>query len=229
MATRRYELIMDNMLFRLGVFVPILLLSVTFHEVSHGYAAYLLGDPTAKNAGRLTLNPIAHLDPTGLIVMVITSFLGFGIGWAKPVPVNPVYFRDPWKGMMITGFAGPLANITIAFVFNLVIRLIIALGVTIPTGILNLLLAIVFLNLLLAAFNLVPIPPLDGSRIVAGILPRKYRHQYYALEPYGFIIIIGLAYLRILWWFIAPIAYVLGHLLWIHPDILQIFSSIWGG
>jgi Zn-dependent protease len=218
---------MDNMLFRLGVFVPVLLLSVTLHEVSHGYAAYRLGDPTAKNAGRLTLNPIAHLDPTGLIVMVITSLLGFGIGWAKPVPINPAYFRDPWKGMMITGFAGPLANIALAFVFNLVIRLIITLGVTLPTGIMTLLSAIVFLNLILAAFNLVPIPPLDGSRIVAGIIPRRYRHQYYAIEPYGFIIIIGLAYLHVLEWFIFPIAYVLGSVLWIHPEILSIFTSLW--
>jgi Zn-dependent protease len=221
---------MDDIVFRIGVWVPVLLLSVTFHEVSHGYSAYLLGDPTARNAGRLTLNPIAHLDPMGLFVMIFTAlFLPFAIGWAKPVPVNPAYFRDPAKGMMITGFAGPLANLVIAFVFNLILRLIIILGVAVPQGILQMLFIIIFLNLLLAAFNLVPIPPLDGSRVLGGLIPRQYRHQYFQLEPYGMWIIIGLLILRILWWIVAPLAYFLGLILWVHPEILMIFSMFWRG
>ena len=204
-----------DILFTLGVFIPILLISVTLHEVSHGYSAYLLGDPTAKNMGRLTLNPIAHLDPVGLIVMFFTSLAGFPFGWAKPVPVDPRYFRDPIKGMMITGFAGPLANIVLIFVFNLILRLIIALDVTLPGRFDEMLAWIIWINLILAALNLIPIPPLDGSRIVMGILPPRYRYQYASLERYGFLILIVLLFTQVLQMIMYPIMRILGFILWV--------------
>ena len=182
---------MEDPLFRLGVWVPVLLLSATFHEVAHGYAAFLLGDSTAKNQGRLTLNPIAHIDPMGVGVMIITAlFFPFAIGWAKPVPVNPMYFREPHKGMMITALAGPAINMVIAFIFNLVVRLMIFLQVIPPGKIAEMLAAIVFLNLILAAFNMIPIPPLDGSRVVAYFIPRQYKHYYFRLEQFGMFIVI---------------------------------------
>ena len=202
-------------LFNIGVFVPILILSATLHEVSHGYAAYLLGDPTAKNAGRLTLNPIAHLDPTGLIVMVLTSIAGFPFGWFKPVPIDTRNFKSVTKGMMITGFAGPFANIALIFVFNLLIRLIVFLGVHLPGQMDKMLGSVVLINLILASLNLIPIPPLDGSRIVAGLLPPKQRWQYAAIEPFGFIILLVLVFTNILPYLMLPIMFVLSKVLWV--------------
>lgn len=219
---------MDDPIFRLGVFVPVLLLSATFHEVAHGYAAYRLGDSTAKNQGRLTLNPIVHIDPTGAIVMILTAlFTRFAIGWAKPVPVNPMNFRDPHKGMMITALAGPAANLVIAFVFNLLIRLLIFLQVPLPGRIAEMLATVVFLNLLLAAFNLIPIPPLDGSRVVAYFIPRQYKHYYFSMERYGMFIIIFFVISGAFRFVIVPMMVGLGLLLLINLN--TIIGILFGG
>jgi Zn-dependent protease len=204
-----------DFLFSIGVFIPILLLSVTIHEVAHGYVAYRLGDPTAKNAGRLTLNPLVHIDPTGLIVMIITSLMGFPFGWAKPVPVDTRYFKDQRKGMMITGAAGPLSNIAIILIFNIIWRLVTALEVELPGRLDEMLAWIIYINLILASLNLIPIPPLDGSRIVAGLLPPKQRYIYASIERYGFIILIILVFTRLLRVIMYPIMYAISFILWV--------------
>ena len=155
--------------------VVIVLMSLTVHEVSHGYAAYKLGDPTAKNAGRLSLNPLKHLDPIGALMLFI-----FGFGWAKPVPVNPYYFEgDRRKGMMEVSFAGPASNLLLAFVL-IAIYTIGHFGTLdyaySMTGLI--LYRAITLNIYLAVFNLIPIPPLDGSKILAGVLPQATAYKF---------------------------------------------------
>ncbi len=179
--------------------VAALLVCVIPHEVAHGYVAYRLGDPTAKAAGRLTLNPIPHLDPIGsfllpVMLLVLRQFAGFPIvfGWAKPVPVNPYYFRgDRWRGMLWVALAGPGTNVAMALVAALVGRGLVAAGLTasVPLAFLAL---VVLLSLVLALFNLVPVPPLDGSRILAYFLPPRWRASMAQLEPYGMFIVLAL-------------------------------------
>ncbi|TIH15290.1 site-2 protease family protein [Marinifilum sp. JC120] len=183
------------------------LLAITCHEASHGFAAYLLGDPTAKQAGRLTLNPIKHLDPMGTLALVLTRM----IGWAKPVPVNPMYFKNPQRDMMIVALAGPAANMVLAVMFSIVVKVILSLDVN---GLSPLMLKIlepsvmianagVIINLALCFFNLLPIPPLDGSKILAGFLPREAAFKFMSFR-YGFVIVIVLAMLGLLGRIISP-------------------------
>ncbi len=185
--------------------VVILLFSVILHEVAHGYAALKLGDPTAQYAGRLTLNPLKHMDPWGTVILPLFLVLirsPFLVGWAKPVPINPNLIRDPQRGMMLVGAAGPLANITLILLSALALR---TLPVSAPPLLFDLFKYCCAINIILALFNLVPIPPLDGSRVVAGILPTKMREAYVGLERYGIFIIIGLLYLGLLDVVIIPI------------------------
>ena len=185
--------------------VVILLFSVILHEVAHGYAALKLGDPTAQYAGRLTLNPLKHMDPWGTVILPLFLVLirsPFLVGWAKPVPVNPNLIRDPQRGMMLVGAAGPLANITLILLSALALR---TLPFSAPPLLFDLFKYCCAINIILALFNLVPIPPLDGSRVVAGILPTKMREAYIGLERYGIFIIIGLLYLGLLDVVIIPI------------------------
>lgn len=173
------------------------LVAITFHEVAHGYVAYLLGDNTAKDQGRLTLNPVAHLDPVGALLMLVVGF-----GWAKPVPVNAFYFKgDRTKGMMLVSVAGPATNLILAFIFTIVNRY----AQWQPLAYFSYL--CVFLNLYLAIFNLIPIPPLDGSKILAGFLPRQIAYQYLnAMERYGFLILFVLIVFGVTGMIIQPIA-----------------------
>ncbi len=175
--------------------IPALLLAITFHEFAHGYVAYRLGDPTAKNSGRLSLNPLKHLDLLGAL-----SLLLFGFGWAKPVPVNPMYFESPKKGMVLVGLAGPLANIFLAFislatleVFNINIQSL-SMNSGIVVYIAVMLLYTALLNIGLAVFNLIPIPPLDGSKIFSSILPRKLYFGIMKYENYAHIILLLLLF-----------------------------------
>lgn len=169
------------------VMAPGLLVALVFHEVAHGYVAYLLGDPTAKAQGRLTLNPFRHLDPLGTLAFFFVQF-----GWAKPVPVNARYFRNPRKGMMLTAMAGPGINFTLAIVFALAFHVLTAFGVSGHSSLYAIAYFGVFVNLILGAFNLLPIPPLDGSNVVAYFLPPRIAYKYMNLDRYGFIILIGI-------------------------------------
>lgn len=181
------------------IIMPVFLLSISVHEFSHGYAAYLKGDPTAKNRGRLTLNPVAHLDVMGTLVLVLTQM----IGWAKPVPVNPGFFKDPRKDMMFVSVAGPASNLVLAFLLALFRHFLIFTGL-LPawsgiyltgSGAADVVGMLFFLgirlNIALAFFNLIPVPPLDGSKILRGLLPPRYDHIINKLEgPQGMILIV---------------------------------------
>lgn len=200
---------MNISLAELVIQIPILLLALTFHEYAHGYVAYRLGDPTAKSLGRLSLNPLKHLDPIGTL-----AFLLIKIGWARPVPVNPVYFRNPRQDMLWVALAGPATNLALAVISALLLKLLAASfsWIAYPAGmepilvpVFGMLVASVWINLVLCVFNFLPIPPLDGSRILAGLLPERLARSYASLERYGFVIVILLAFTGILSMVISPI------------------------
>lgn len=180
-------------------FIPAIF-GIICHEVAHGWVAYKQGDPTAKTLGRLTLNPLPHIDPMGLAVFVLTAITSpFVIGWAKPVPVNPRYFKHPREGMVFVSVAGPLANFLVALLCACIVRLITVFFDPTPadavlTFILTSASVGVWINCTLAWFNLMPVPPLDGSHIVAGLLPAPLARAYEGLARYGMLIIIGLLY-----------------------------------
>ena len=180
------------------------LMAITFHETGHGYIAYRLGDPTAKNQGRLTLNPIAHLDPIGALMMFV-----FGFGWAKPVPVNPFYFEgDRTKGMMLVSVAGPLTNLIISFAAYFIY--VAGSGFAAIPFLSIFLSTTVTLNIYLAVFNLIPIPPLDGSKILAGLLPKATAYKFLnTVEQYGFLILMLLIFFNITDMIMVPVANVI--------------------
>jgi Zn-dependent protease len=167
----------------------VFLSSIILHEVAHGLAAYAFGDDTAMRAGRLTLNPFKHLDVLGTIFLIIVLTTGFGIGWAKPVPIDPRKFSNFRVGLFATALAGPATNIALALL-ALILAFFHVNGILSFPGIETLVWSLFFLNMLLATFNLVPIPPLDGSRIVSSVLPIKLLVAYNRLERYGILIIL---------------------------------------
>ena len=188
--------------------IPAFLLALTCHEVAHGYVAKRLGDPTADELGRLTLNPIKHISLFGTIIFPLLLYFAHSpviFGWAKPVPVNPRYFRHPLRGMMWVGMAGPATNFILATVAGLLFRLLAPLASE-QSILLDFVLVFMLVNLVLGFFNLIPIPPLDGSRIVTGVLPRNLAIEYLRLERYGFMILILLLYLGIFRRFVFPVA-----------------------
>ena len=193
------------MLFRLPpevlvLLIPVLLFALVFHEFSHGWVAYKLGDPTAKNQGRLTLNPLSHLDPFGSMMIL---FVGFG--WAKPVPVDSRYLANPRKDMMKIAFAGPASNLILALVGGILIRLT---GYAGPLN--SMLILFTQINISLAVFNMIPIPPLDGSQIFSGIMIRRNPQLVMQLQMYGPQILMGLILfgmftgVSIIWAFMRP-------------------------
>lgn len=183
---------------------PAILFGLTIHEFSHALVAWKLGDPTARNLGRLTMNPLKHLDPIGTIAIFIFRF-----GWARPVPIDPTYFRHPARDMALSSLAGPAANVATALVAGLVSRVFALLHVGgFPALLVN---YFVLFNLILCFFNLIPIPPLDGSRLVYYFLPADLAARYAQLERYGFMILLGiiligqLTGISLLWMYMTPL------------------------
>lgn len=184
--------------------IIILIFSIIVHEVAHGVAAHWLGDPTAKYAGRLTLNPVPHIDPMGSVVLPLITFFsgGFIFGWAKPVPYNPYNLRDQRWGELLVALAGPASNIAIAAIVGLLIRV-----VPLSQGMTTIFILAVLVNLSLAIFNLVPIPPLDGSKVLFAFLPLSMLRVRYFLEQWGFVLVI--VFVIFLWRILSPIIDVL--------------------
>ena len=190
--------------------VVIFFSAIILHEYAHGWVAYRLGDTTAKLAGRLTLNPFKHVDPVGTLLLPAILFITKSpvlFGWAKPVPVNFLKLRHPKQGIIWVGLAGPAINVILAVCFSLLLSLDLSassrqfaeLGVMV--------------NLILAVFNMIPIPPLDGSRLVMGLLPSKYAYLYSRLEPYGIIIVFLLLYTGVINQIVWPVVETLAHFL----------------
>lgn len=188
--------------------LPMLLFAVIAHEVAHGYAAFRCGDPTAHNAGRITLNPLPHIDLFGTIVFPLILLLTnspFLIGWAKPVPVNPYYFRNPRRDHLLVSLAGVSTNLGLAAACTVLLGMVARVSGGTGGAVAMMLQYGIIINILLAVFNMLPIPPLDGSWVLYHLLPRDMAEVYRRLFPYGFIILIVLLMTGVLGGVIAPL------------------------
>lgn len=179
---------------RIVVWLLPVVFAITVHEVAHGWMAKQYGDKTADQQGRLTLNPLKHIDPLGTLIipgLLLISFTGFIFGWAKPVPVDPRNFKNPKKAMMMVALAGPVSNLIMAIAWALVARVGVAVNVEFfSMPLIYMGVAGITINLVLALINLLPIPPLDGSRVVSGLLPDYWAWRYNQIERYGFWILL---------------------------------------
>ncbi len=207
----------EEIIQRIAISALPVLLAITFHEVAHGFVAYKLGDPTAKMSGRLTLNPFAHIDLWGTVLMPIILLVmtngQFMFGYAKPVPINPSYFRNPRRDMALSAVAGPAVNFVLAAIFLILLK--VALTATqgvmddhaemLVTPLLLMLKAGVIMNVVFAAFNLLPIPPLDGGRVLMGLLPWQQAAMLEKIEPYGFFIVLALVATGLSNYFVGPL------------------------
>ncbi len=196
---------------QLVILAPPFLFALTIHELAHGLVALQLGDPTAKQQGRLSLNPLKHLDPIGVIAFFLVK-----IGWAKPVPVDPRYFKNPRKDMLLVALAGPAANVGLAVLSSVLLKLLLFmhfLPIAILRPLVEMLANSVWINIMLAIFNCFPVPPLDGSKILMSFLSHRAALTYSRLEPYGFILLLVLFYTGIIGRIIMPIINGTSHLL----------------
>ncbi|HHL40489.1 MAG TPA: site-2 protease family protein [Deltaproteobacteria bacterium] len=197
----------EDILLRTIIMAPPILLALSVHESAHAWAADRLGDHTARMLGRVTLNPIRHLDPVGTLAI----FLSGMFGWAKPVPVNPRNFRDPGRAMMWVALAGPVTNLFLAALFAGVYKLFVAagdpLGGPVSRPLFLMVEMSIFLNVGLAVFNLIPVPPLDGSKVLANLLPSDKALTYLRIEPYGFMILLVLIFTGVIHSVMSPIVY----------------------
>ena len=196
----------------ISILVLPVLFAIIVHEVAHGWAAKLLGDPTAERLGRLTLNPIKHIDPIGTLLvpaLLVLLRTGFIFGWAKPVPITWQNLRRPKRDMALVAAAGPAANLVMAVLWGLVVKIstllpLSAIALSEPMKFMGL--AGILANVLLMVFNLLPLPPLDGGRVAVGLLPGPWAWRLSQVEPYGFFILIALMYSGLLWVVIGPVA-----------------------
>lgn len=186
--------------------LPALVLSLSIHEYAHAWVAYKLGDISQKIRGRLTLNPLAHIDPIGFIAIML-----IGVGWGKPVTVDDRNFKDSRKGMMLTSLAGPSSNLLLAILVTIILKLLMVFGVlntmvnsNVGGIILNMLLYVIQFNIVFGIFNLIPLPPLDGSKVLAYFLPQRARGFMYTLERYSFIIILIIYFTNLTSYIITP-------------------------
>jgi Zn-dependent protease len=213
-----------NLLREILIFGPPVLFAIVLHEVSHGWVARAVGDPTAYEAGRLTFNPLSHIDLFGSIVLpllLILSGSGFVFAWAKPVPINPMFFRKPRRDTILVTAAGPVSNLLLAVVLGYVLIGLARLAdLPVLRPLLNMLAYGVLINFILAFFNLIPIPPLDGSRILASVF--NLRGRIFTYDRYGFIIILALA-------FVVPMIFGINPLfLWINFFVNKVAYIIFG-
>lgn len=196
---------------QLLVSLLVLVLSLTVHEAAHAWSADRLGDPTARLLGRLSLNPAVHVDPIGTVLFPLLSVLAPGlpvIGWAKPVPVDLSQFRAPRRDFALVALAGPVSNLALALgaagLLDIVVRVAEA-GVAIPGAVVTLLLVVVVMNVMLAVFNLIPIPPLDGGNVLMGLLPEAGVRMLERVRPYGFVLLYGLMLTGLLGAIVGPV------------------------
>lgn len=206
----------EEIIQRIAISALPILIAITFHEVAHGFVAYKLGDPTAKMMGRLTLNPFAHIDLWGTVLMPVILLVmtngQFMFGYAKPVPINPSYFKNPRRDMALSAIAGPATNFVLAAICLILLKVTMtasqgvdgeAAMILIPLGLM--LKAGVIMNVVFAAFNLLPIPPLDGGRVLMGILPWQQAAMLEKIEPYGFFIVLALVATGLSNYFVGPL------------------------
>ena len=218
---------MEQILLKVSIMLVPALLAVTLHEVAHGFIADKFGDPTARLLGRLTLNPIKHLDPIGTIALLV-----FGFGWARPVPVNPNNLRRAQKDMIWVSLAGPLANLLLALFSALLLRVIVYTAAMLPEGStlqplinpIGLMAAFgLYINVILCLFNLLPIPPLDGGRVLMGILPEKQAQMLRRVEPFGMLLIVFIIFGTSIWktTFGPVVHYVVGIMAGPHMNVVE--------
>jgi Zn-dependent protease len=217
---------MDELIRNIAVYALPVLFAITLHEAAHAYVAKLLGDNTAYAAGRMTLNPISHIDPFGTIVIPVLLYLstGFVFGYAKPVPIDFSRLKNPKRDMAWVALAGPGANFIMAFLWLVLAMLLVAFGVeeVFPHKVAQ---AGLITNLLIFAFNLVPIPPLDGGRIVTSMLPNRLAYKYARIEPYGFFIVLALVFLKVLNFWVVPLMLLAQYLLELIASPLTLFLN----
>lgn len=197
---------MEETIRTLTVYALPVLFAITLHEAAHAYAAKFFGDNTAYSQGRMSLNPLVHVDPLGTILIPILTyaFTPFVFGYAKPVPVEFGRLRNPKRDMAWVALAGPGANLLMAILWLIFARLVNFAGVEAPFW-QHMAQAGIFVNLLIMAFNLLPIPPLDGGRVVTSILPHKLAYAFARIEPYGFFIVLGLLFMRVIGYWLEPV------------------------
>ncbi len=199
-----------NIMQRLAVWALPVLFAITVHEVAHGWVAQRFGDPTAKMLGRLTLNPIKHIDPVGtlLVPALLLYFIGFLFGWAKPVPVTWENLKNPKRDMALVALAGPTANLLMAICWAVIMKLGLLLGGQLDwlaRPLVYMGSAGISINVMLMVLNLIPLPPLDGGRVMSGLLPNRAAYSFNRIEPYGFFILLGLLATGVLGYIMLPV------------------------